>query len=129
MCDHKGDKAKKGHYVANVKNLQTGKWNRLDDEECFSIDEKDVISKDNYLIFLKDRSDNWKDSVGYSKEADVICNISDVSIEKVSHLVPDSPTQEQSSQDVSGLVDNGVSCDNKSDKIETLSGTQKGESV
>lgn len=129
VCDHQGDKAKKGHYVANVKNLQTGKWNRLDDEKCFSIDEKDVISKDNYLIFLKDRSDNWKDCVGYSKEADVICNISDGSIEKVSHLVPDSPTQEQSSQDVSGLVDNGVSCDNKSDKIETLSGTQKGESV
>jgi len=59
ICDHQSQIGQSGHYVANIKNLQTGKWARMNDMECRPIDEDKVISGDNYLIILKEKSDDW----------------------------------------------------------------------
>ena len=48
-----------GHYTAYVKNQSTGTWTNCNDKTCTPIDANDVVSGDNYLIFLKRKSDKW----------------------------------------------------------------------
>lgn len=55
-CNHHEDC---NHYTAYVKNQAADTWTKCDDSSCTPIDAKDVVSKDNYLLFLKRKSDKW----------------------------------------------------------------------
>ena len=59
ICDHQGVTGEVGHYVTKVKDQATNKWKLFNDSVCKSIEEHEVLSSNNYLIILKEKSDDW----------------------------------------------------------------------
>ncbi|CAG0918653.1 unnamed protein product [Notodromas monacha] len=56
VCNHHGADDQGGHYTAFCRNSSNGLWYCFDDQNVTKMDEKDVVTKDAYILFYQRKS-------------------------------------------------------------------------